>query len=494
MRSGAMMMKRILTTALLATSAAAIACTSNQSTAPAQTTGVSTPSAPTAGSPEALERRLAASRAVQAVIWGMPVVNTDLMRQEMSRKTIGKENAVLYWSRPADANNQTLTPNPDCIYFLTFYNTKNVGPVVIELPPADTGSFAGSIMTFWQMPMADVGPEGEDKGKGAKYLVLPPDFKGAPPAGYIVLKSDTYAGYALLRSNLISHSDPDVAKANAYGKRTRVYPLSAAAQPPETKFADASPVLFDSTIKYDTSIFENLNRVVQDEPWIDRDRAMIDVLKSIGIEKGKPFNPDETTRGILNEAVHEAHALLEARYDAGMPQYNPPIRWTLPAMPDVISSYRTSYGDPNAYPVDARALGYTYAFVGIRNLGSAQFYLISIKDKDGRAYEGNRTYRLHVPANAPVKQYWSITAYDRQIHTLIKGMPYASRSSQIPDLKKNPDGSVDIYIGPKAPEGMSANWLPTDPGRRFDLMFRFYGPTPELFNKTWKLPDVEEVK
>src|SRR5215471_7382248 len=166
-------------------------------------------------SAEDLARRTVERRAVEAVIWGMPAVNTDLMRQEMFRKTSGKENEVLYWSRPADANNQTLTPNPDCIYFMVFYNTKGVGPVVIELPPADTGSFAGSIMTFWRMPLANVGPEGEDKGKGGKYLVLPPDFKGTTPAGYIVIKSDTYAGYALLRSNLISHSEPDIAKANA---------------------------------------------------------------------------------------------------------------------------------------------------------------------------------------------------------------------------------------------------------------------------------------
>src|SRR5262245_61547519 len=185
--------------------------------------------------PAQLAERTLHRRAVEAVIWGMPAVNTDLMRQEMFRKTGGKENQVLYWSRPADANNQTLTPNPDCIYFMTFYNTKAVGPVVIELPPADTGSFAGSVMTFWQMPMADVGPEGEDRGKGGKYLVLPPGYKEKAPDGYIVLRSDTYAGYALLRSNLISHGDADVAKANDYGKRTRVYPLSAA-RPPATKF------------------------------------------------------------------------------------------------------------------------------------------------------------------------------------------------------------------------------------------------------------------
>jgi hypothetical protein len=170
------------------------------------------------------------------------------------------------------------------------------------------------------------------------------------------------------------------------------------------------------------------------------------------------------------------------------------IHWTLPAKPDLISSYATSYGDPNAYPIDARGVGYTYAFVGIRKLGAAQFYLISIKDKDDRPYEGHKTYRLRVPAKAPIKDYWSVTAYDRQLHTVIKGMPHASRSSRLPDFQKNDDGSVDIFIGPKPRDDKDANWLPTDPARRFDLMFRFYGPTPELFNKSWKLPDVEAVE
>jgi len=127
----------------------------------------------------------------------------------MRDKTQGMENQILYWSRPADSKNQTLTPNPDCIYFLTFCNTKEVGPVIIELPPADTGSFAGSIMTVWQTPL-DVGPKGADKGNGGEYLVLPPEFKGSAPAGYFVLRSDPYTGYALLRSNLISHSDADL--------------------------------------------------------------------------------------------------------------------------------------------------------------------------------------------------------------------------------------------------------------------------------------------
>jgi len=445
-------------------------------------------------SAEQLSRRNQERRAVEAVIWGMPAVNTDLMRREMFRKTSGKENEILYWSRPADANNQTLTPNPDCIYFLPFFNTKDIGPMVLELPPAEGGSFAGSIMTFWQMPLADIGPDGVDKGKGGKYLILPPGYKEKVPEGCIVLRSDTYSGYALLRSNLVSHSEADIEKSRNYGKRVKFYPLSQAANPPETEFSDAAPVLFDSTVKYDPSFFENLNRVVQDEPWIDRDRVMIDILKSIGIEKGKPFAPDEKTKAVLAEAITEAHALLEMRYDAGMPEYNPGIHWTLPAMPTIIAAYGNSYADPNTYPVDDRGLGYTYAFVGIRHLGAAQFYLISIKDKEGKVYEGSKSYVLHVPANAPVKDYWSLTAYDRQLHTVIKGMPRASRASNQSEVRKNSDGSVDVYIAAKAPTGREANWLPTDATRKFDLMFRFYGPKPELFDKTWKLPNVELAK
>ena len=98
-----------------------------------------------------------------------------------------------------------------------------------------------------------------------------------------------------------------------------------------------------------------------------------------------------------------------------------------------------------------------------------------------------------MPPNAPVKQYWSVTAYDRELHTLIKGVTRASRSSQIPELKKNSDGSIDLFFGPKAPEGKEANWVPTDPNRKFELMFRAYGPTEALFQKTWVLPDVEKA-
>jgi hypothetical protein len=168
-------------------------------------------------------------------------------------------------------------------------------------------------------------------------------------------------------------------------------------------------------------------------------------------------------------------------------------RWSFPAFPAVIKAASDAFADPNSYPVDDRGVTYSYAYIGIKRLGAGQYYAISIRDKDGDAFDGGKTYRLSVPPNAPVEQYWSVTAYDRQTHALIKGMPRASRSSQIPELQKNADGSIDLFIGPKAPAGKEANWLPTDPARRFELMARFYAPRPEFFEKKWVLPDVEKT-
>jgi hypothetical protein len=441
-----------------------------------------------------LAQRTIERRAVEAVIWGMPAVNYDLMLQEMLNKTTGKIGEVIYWGRPLDWHNQTLTPNPDALYFMVFFNTKD-GPIVLDLPPGDSnGSFNGSIVTVWQTPLEDAGLLGFDKGAGGKYLILPPDYKGTPPEGYIARKSETFAGYMLFRSNLKSHSDADVANSIAYGKRLKVYPLARAADPPANVFTDVKDIDFDSTIRYDVSFFEHLNRIVQDEPWIDRDRAMIDQLRSLGIEKGNPFQPDDATKALLTSAVQEAHAWLEAKYNAGMlPFFSPTSHWTFPAPPDLIKAAQDDYADPNLYPVDNRGMAYSYAYIGIKRLGAGQFYSISIRDKDGEAFDCGKSYRLTVPPNAPVEQYWSVTAYDRETHALIKGMPRASRSSQIPELQKNADGSIDIYIGPKAPAGKESNWLPTDPARKFELMARFYAPKTEFFEKVWKLPDVERV-
>jgi len=446
-------------------------------------------------SADELQKRAIERRAVEAVIWGMPVVNYDIMLQEMLTKTPGKVNEVIYWGKPLDWKNQTLTPNPDTLYFMSFFNTKDVGPIVVEIPPASSdGSLNANFVNIWQAPLEDAGLLGVDKGKGIKLLMLPPGYSEPVPDGYAALQPETHGSYVLFRSNLKSHGEADVAKSIAYAKQVKVYPLSQAASPPETKFTDVKDILYDTTIRYDDSFFVHLDRIIQNEPWLDRDRAMIDSLRTLGIEKGKAFAPNDATKAALNVGIGEAHAWLEAKYDAAPPPFFEGTHWTFPTHPELIKAGSEGFTDPNAYPTDWRGTAYSYAYIGLKHLGAGQFYLINIKDKDGEDYDGAKTYKLHVPPNVPAEQYWSLTAYDRETHALIKGVDRASRASNVQELKKNADGSVDIYIGPKAPDGEESNWIPTDPQRKFEFMFRLYGPKPEFFDqKTWTLPDVEKV-
>ncbi|MBV4359042.1 DUF1254 domain-containing protein [Pinibacter aurantiacus] len=471
-----------------------IAC-NQSSTESKQTKGNADTLTTTSFIPANIKEQMMYQRALQAVIWGMPAVNYDLMLQEMLTKTAGKQNEIVYWSRPVDWHNQTLTPNPDAIYFMIFFNTKDAGPLVISVPPADgVSSFAGNIDNVFQMPLEDAGPYGADKGAGGKYLILPPGYQQKPPSGYIVLAADTYEGYALLRSNLPSHNDADVAKAVNYGKQLKVYPLSKAGNPSETKFTDASDVLYDATIQYDVKFFRSLDRIVQSQPWLTRDKAMIDLLKTIGIEKGKQFNPDTKTNDILNAAAKAAHDYIEVMYDAGFPPLNSDAHWAVPAMPELVKAGSSGYTETDIYPVDARSLTYAIGYVGIKRLGTAQIYLIAGKDKDGNALSGAEIYRLHVPANVPTKQYWSATVYDRQTHALIKNLSRASCASNDKTVQKNTDGSVDVYFAPQSPAGKQSNWVPTDPKGQFEVLFRLYGPEKALFEKTWKLGDIEKEK
>ncbi|MFY9631979.1 MAG: DUF1254 domain-containing protein [Candidatus Cybelea sp.] len=441
-----------------------------------------------------LNERAARRRAIEALVWGMAAVNYDLMLQAALRIG-GAYNQIVYWSRLPSWKNQTLTPNPDSIYLMLFMNTKDVGPVVLEIPPADDGSITGSIDDCWQTALEDVGPAGADKGDGGKYLILPPGYQGDVPSGHIALPSDTFQSYALLRSILRDGSDAAIAKAVAYGKRVKLYPLSDAAERPNAVFVDAIEEMFDATIPYDVRFYQALDRIVQAEPWLMRDKAMIDQLRSVGIEKGKRFEPDETAQRLLQESADEAHAWIDLRYEAlfAAPYYEG-THWALPADSEVVEGLETNFAQPDSYPIDGRGTSYSMAFFSAKRLGAGQFYLMSIKDAEGNAFDGAHAYRLTVPAKAPITQYWSATVYDRVTHALIRDTRWSSRSSQSPGLKQSPDGSVNVYYAPEAPSGQEANWIPTSREGRFEVLFRLYGPEKSFFDKTWKLPDIEAVR
>ncbi|MDH7461033.1 DUF1254 domain-containing protein [Chitinophagaceae bacterium 26-R-25] len=434
------------------------------------------------------------SRAFNVVVWGLPAVNSELMYEDLL-KAKGDYNQVIYWSGLVNSKNQTLTPNPDVIYINPFYDTRK-GPVVLEIPAAEgVSSITGSLDDAWQTAIEDIGPAGLDKGKGGKYLILPPGYKDKVPAGYFPMSSSIYTGFAILRSNLTNGTKEDIARAVDYGKKIKMYPYAQAANPPQTAFLDLLETPFGNIIPYNIHFFESLSNFIQREPLLTRDMAMIDQLKTIGIEKGKDFKPDARTKEILEAAIADAHKWVDAQYEATFkhPFYEG-TGWALPADPQTTKGIMENYADPANYPVDGRAVIYSMAYFSTKHLGTGQFYLLNIKDNTGKRFDGSKLYHLHLSPNVPVKLYWSVTVYDGETHALLPGMPYFSRASTTPGLQKNADGSVDIYFGAKAPAGKESNWVPTDPKRSFELLARFYGPEKGFFDKTWKMGDVEEVK
>lgn len=444
--------------------------------------------------PANLDEQVLYNRAVEAVVWGMPAVNFELLNESLI-KAKGNFNQIIYWSGLIKSKNQTLTPNPDVIYVNPLYDTRK-GPVVLEIPAVEgSSSLTGSLDDGWQTAIEDIGPAGVDKGKGGKYIILPPDYKGTVPSGYIPMPSSTYTGFAILRSNLTDGSPNDIKRAVEYGKKVKIYPYSQVSNPPATQFLDLLEVDFNNIIPYNFHFFEILNQFVQREPWLTRDLVMVDFLKTIGIEKGKSFEADARKKEILEAAVKDAGKWIDSRYEAIFkPPYYDGTNWALPASPDVLKAIMSNYTAPNIYPVSDRAISYSMAYFSSKHLGTGQFYLMTIKDDKGQEFDGSKLYQLHLPPNVPVKLYWSITAYDRETHALIKDMKYFSRSSTSPGIQKNSDGSVDVYFGAKAPTGKEANWVPTDPKGKFELLARFYGPEKGFFDKTWKMGDVIEVK
>jgi hypothetical protein len=170
----------------------------------------------------------------------------------------------------------------------------------------------------------------------------------------------------------------------------------------------------------------------------------------------------------------------------------PGTEWKLPESigPKTGFTFQTN----DALYIDNRGMIFFLAFAAPKNLGGATFYLVGGHDSKGQVLSGEKTYRLHVPAHVPAKQYWAVTVYDLDTACLIRDMQKPGLDSYDQKMRRNGDGSVDIFFGPTAPPGQDANWIPTATGKRWFAMFRFYGPNKPLFDRNWKLSDIEAAE
>jgi len=436
--------------------------------------------------------RMFHSRAVDAVVWAMPLLNFAAFRDAHAAAGVGP-NDVAYYSRIQNWKFQTATPNNTTPY-VNFYWDVSDGPVVVEIPAsADGVGIFGTLMDAWQRPIDDVGAAGRDRGLGGRYVLAPPGYDGALLPGAYVYEQRTNNGFGILRAIIPDASDENLAKAAAFAQRIRIYPLSQAQAPPPMRYVDTYDVLLEMTPVLDGSVFRRIHALLQEERFEDRDLSMMGLLAQLGIKKGEAFTPSAETQAVFDQAGPDALQYMVEQYHRYLnPMMYEGKKWSTLTPPGVIETEFT-YEFPTYYDYHARGSLYYAIISSVKNYGSASFYLDLAETPDGEWLDGGARYRLTVPPNVPVRDFWAVTAYDLETASYIRNVERGSIDSNMPGLERNDDGSVDIYFGATAPPGLESNWLPTDPQRRFFLLFRFYGPEAAVTNGTFELNDIERV-
>lgn len=433
-------------------------------------------------------------RAFEAVLWNMPAIAIYSFRRAAFTDLGLKDNDIIAYSAPATPKLEAITANSTTPYISAFTDLQK-GPVVLEVPTANAeGSLYGQIVDAWQFTIADIGPAGLDKGQGGKILLTPPGYKGTIPEGYLHVASPNYRVAFAFRS--VPAKGKTAEDAYHYSKRLRMYYLSEAGSPPKQRFVDPINDRYPTLPFYDERHFEDLHAVMSVEPVQEQDKVMMGMLSSLGIEHGKPFAPDQKTKKALRQAAIDAWYYLQYWFD-NFPKeklYWPDRHYASLLQSDENKKFTFVYD--NRIDLINRAAEYFWCTYMPKELGDspATQYLMSMADKDGKLLEAGKLYKVIVPAKMPVKQFWALTVYNRDTMSFIySDLNRTTLSSyDLDKMSKNSDGSVTLYVGPKAPAGLENNWIPTSGKRPLPAM-RCYGPTDELNNKSFKLPDFELV-
>jgi hypothetical protein len=374
-------------------------------------------------------------RGVQAFLTGLPAVSAEAFRRRLAESFGPANQTAIISEQLVDAKSLLLTGNNNTPYIFLWLDTKD-GPLVLEMPPGALGM----LDDCWQGWVTDVGITGPDNGKGGKYLLLPPSYKGDVPEGYFVARSRTYGHWLFFRTFLKDgDAKPGV---ESVKKNLLAYPLAKAGNPPKMKFFDFSGKEFNSIGPADFSSFEYLNRVVQDEPNDAMGADTLGLFASIGIQKGKPFAPDERMKKVLTEAAAVGNATVRSlAYKSRIKDayFYPDSAW---CNPWVGGSYQ--FEQNGARLLDAKSWYFFYA-IGIspgmseKMVGKGSQYAGAFVDAKGNPLDGSKTYKLHLPPNIPVKDFWSLIIYDSQTRSQLQ----TPDRSAISDGQQPNEGACD---------------------------------------------------
>jgi hypothetical protein len=454
---------------------------------------------PTAETAQKVWDHLDFSRAVECMILTTPAASLSGFRRAL--RELGPDNeAEMIWEERLDSKALLLTGNTSVIYLFMWLDTKN-GPVVLETPP----NILAIIDDFWFHYVTDIGNAGPDRGKGGTYVLLPPDMNKdevsiAQGIGTLadahVVQSNTYGNWFVIRGFPTGDDNASVVK--NIKDHLKVYPLAEKNNPKPVKYHDISNKYINTLHAQDITFFHEVNEVVQEEHNAAFSPEVLGLLASIGIEKGKKFNPDARMEKILSEAALVGTAAQRS------------IIWrnrneNIKIWPDSKSWEIGFAGGSHAFDHDGVRLinertRFHYYATGITPVmvkppvGAGSQYVIGLRDSEGEILNGSETYKLHVPANVPAKRFWEITVYDNQTRSMLQTDQRLPGVTSIQsDVVQNADGSYDVFFGPEKPEG-NVNWIQTIPNKGWNVLWRIYSPTQVWYDKAWRQGEIELVK
>jgi len=410
---------------------------------------------------------------------------------------------ILYWTDFMNSDIELLTGNTSVLYLLTLQDLSN-GPLIIHVP---TGNLQGHADNIYQQVITDYGIVGPNEGNEASFLILPPNYDGEIPPifngeteNYFVEQSDTMQFLAMGR---VFVNAPDKAAAEKLITSYNIYNLSEIDDPPKAKFIDVSGESLKLSHPSTEGFWEFLHEVYSKETIVrDEDKNLIGLMNAIGIVPGEPFAPDERSKTLLDEAAVIADLMTRnLAYDSPVKEsfiYYPDKNWELGFM-----TKNPIFEDERGATMIESRLSYTYQAITTADamvldlVGKGSKYLMNYRDADENFLSGSNTYYLQIPADVPAENFWSLVLYDAETRSMIKNdvqpLP-AIRSLDSDMLIQNEDGSYDVYMGPEAPDGYENNWVKTNDGDGFFVLFRFYSPTEAYYDKSWQLPMIEKLE
>ena len=433
------------------------------------------------------------TRAMDTFLKGMPGASLKALIDGAHSLGAVEANEVMIFDKLMGSESLFLTGNSSTVYCIPDLDLKRDGPTVVEVPDGLLGAANDGWFRFINnLPTA------------GKYLYLPPGYDGPIPDGFAVYRPNSYRIWVFLRSS-VKNGDVEAAAALCTD-HVKVYPLSKFQNQPEMKFISATGKAFNTIHPNNSKFYDHLDEIIQYEPLEIIDAETRGLFASIGIEKGKKFSPDERMQKILSDGVALGNAV--SRSIVWYPRYDMNMKGVR-VYPDTGSAWIMAYTARNVHfngengqtmNTDARVM-FHYPYTAVTpamaspRLGKGSDYAIAYVDSEKQFFDGAKTYKMTIPAEPPVGNFWAVTVYDTQTRSMLQtkqGAPTVGGNTE--GIKKNVDGSYTIYFGPKAPEGFENNWVQTVPDKSWFVILRMYSPLKPWIDQTWRPSEVELVR